>query len=142
MVAGISWIDQRLELPVLPLPVVEPGGTLLPGAAPVLLLPLRVASLLSDVPVPPLAAVPPELLPLPAIPPVAPVPVVLLELELPVVELALPEGAVPLPLLLAPELGRAASFASWRPHAVNERARATPSAIECLLMGEFLVGYV
>jgi hypothetical protein len=139
IVTVTSRIDQRLELPVLPLLVAEPGVPLLAGFAPVLLLPLPVAPLLSDVPVPPLPVAPPELLPLPAIPLVAPVPVVLLELEFPVVELALPEGAVPLPLLLAPELGRAASFASCRPHAVNESARATPSAIQCLLMGEFLM---
>src|SRR3981189_1293971 len=113
-----SRADQRLELPVLPLLVAEPGVPLLAGFAPVLLLPLPVAPLLSDVPVPPLPVAPPELLPLPplprppraagppecralpAIPLVAPVPVVGVELEFPVVELALPEGAVPLPLLL------------------------------------------
>jgi hypothetical protein len=127
---------------VLPLPV-EPGAALLPLLIPVL--PLLVVSLLPEVPVPPLAVpepapVPPELLPPPAIPLVPPVPAVPLELEFPVVELALPEVPAPLPLLLAPELGRAASLVvSCRPHAVDERARATPNTIQCLLMGEFLM---
>jgi hypothetical protein len=128
---------------VLPLPV-EPGTALLPALIPVLPLPLLVVSLLPEVPVPPLevpelAPVPPELLPLPAIPLVAPVPAVSLELEFPVVELALPEAPAPVALLLEPELGPAASFVSCRPHAVNERASATPTTIQCLLMGEFLM---
>jgi hypothetical protein len=141
----IRWVGQRPDVPVLPLPVVEPGAALLPLLIPVLPLPPRVVSLLPELPVPPLAVpelapVPPELLPPPAIPLVPPVPAVPLELEFPVVELALPEVPAPLPLLLAPELGRAASLVvSCRPHAVDERARATPNTIQCLLMGEFLM---